>query len=144
MKADYPKIKLLPEQYDNDDRAQADSIATDLMEANPTLRGIYGVDSFTGQGVGTAIEAAHKKGAVKVVAIDAEPQEVSLLRSGVIEALIAQAPYGMGTGAVQDLASYLMGDKSAVKNLNVLSPQEVTPQNINTPAIEKWVYASNP
>jgi ribose transport system substrate-binding protein len=143
MKADFPKIKVLPEQYDLDDRATADSMATDEMEAHSDLSGIYGVDSFTGQGVGSAIEAAHKAGKIKVVAIDAEPQEVTLLRSGVIQALVAQAPYNMGTGAVQDLVSSLKG-LVGIKTLNVLPPQEVTPQNINTPAIEKWVYASKP
>jgi ribose transport system substrate-binding protein len=144
MKADFPKIKVLPEQYDLDDRATADSMATDEMEAHPSLTGIYGVDSFTGQGVGSAIEAAHKAGKIKVVAIDAEPQEVTLLRSGVIQALVAQAPYNMGIGAVQDLVYDLQGNMGGIKALNVLPPQEVTPQNINTPAIEKWVYASKP
>ena len=33
--ADFPKIKVLPEQYDQDDRATADSMATDEMEAIP-------------------------------------------------------------------------------------------------------------
>ncbi len=144
MKADYPGIKVLGEQYDLDDRATADSMATDLMEAHSDLSGIYGVDSFTGQGVGAAIEAAHKTGTIKVVAIDAEPQEVTLLKSGVIQALIAQAPYNMGVGAVQDLVADLQGNMSSIKALNVLPPQEVTPQNVNTPAIEKWVYASKP
>ena len=144
MKADFPKIKVLPEQYDRDDRATADSMATDEMEAHPSLSGIYGVDSFTGQGVGSAIQAAHKAGKIKVVAIDAEPQEVTLLRSGVIQALVAQAPYNMGIGAVQDLVYDLQGNMGGIKALNVLPPQEVTPQNINTPAIEKWVYASKP
>jgi ribose transport system substrate-binding protein len=144
MKADYPGIKVLGEQYDLDDRATADSMATDLMEAHSDLSGIYGVDSFTGQGVGAAIEAAHKTGSIKVVAIDAEPQEVTLLKAGVIQALIAQAPYNMGVGAVQDLVADLQGSMSSIKALNVLPPQEVTPQNVNTPAIEKWVYASKP
>lgn len=144
MKSDYPGIKVLGEQYDLDDRATADSMATDELEAHPNLSGIYGVDSFTGQGVGAAIEAAHKTGSVKVVAIDAEPQEVTLLRSGVIQALIAQAPYNMGVGAVQDLVSDLQGNMGSIKALNVLPPQEVTPQNVNTPTIEKWVYASKP
>jgi ribose transport system substrate-binding protein len=144
MHADFPKIKVLGQQYDLDDRAKADSIATDLMEAHPDLSGIYGVDSFTGQGVGTAIETAHKTGMIKVVAIDAEPQEVTLLKAGVIQALIAQNPYGMGYGAVQDLANYLMGNTRSIKELNVLPPKEVTPQNINTPAIQKWIYSSTP
>ena len=144
MHAKFPNIKVLPEQYDLDDRAKADSIATDLMIAHSDLSAIYGVDSFTGQGVGTAIQAAHKTGTIKLVAIDAEPQEVSLLKSGVIQALIAQAPYGMGTGAVQTLVNYLTGNASKNKTLTILSPKEVTPQNINSPEIQKWVYSSQP
>jgi ribose transport system substrate-binding protein len=144
IKADFPKIKVLAEQYDLDDRATADSLATDEMEAHPDLSAIYGVDSFSGQGIGAAIEAAHKTGVIKEVAIDAEPQEVTLLKAGVIQALIAQAPYNMGIGAVQDLVYDLTGHTSEIKELNVLPPQEVTPQNVNTPAIEKWVYASAP
>jgi ribose transport system substrate-binding protein len=144
IKADFPKIKLLAEQYDLDDRATADSLATDEMEAHADLSAIYGVDSFSGQGIGAAIEAAHKTGVIKEVAIDAEPQEVTLLKAGVIQALIAQAPYNMGIGAVQDLVWDLTGHTSKIKELNVLPPQEVTPQNVNTPAIEKWVYASAP
>ena len=144
MHAKFPNIKVLAEQYDLDDRAKADSIATDLMIAHPDMNGIYGVDSFTGQGVGTAIQAAHKTGSIKMVAIDAEPQEVVLLKAGVIQALIAQAPYGMGTGAVQDLVNSLTGNGSKNKRLTVLAPTEVTPQNINTAAIQKWVYSSQP
>lgn len=140
----FPNVKTLPEQYDLDSRTTAEGLANDFMEAYPNLTGIYGVDSFTGQGVGTAIKDDHKVGKIKLVAIDAEPQEVALLREGVAQALIAQQPYGMGTGAVQALVAYLTGHKSQVKNSVILPPIEVTAHNINTPAIQKVVYASKP
>jgi ribose transport system substrate-binding protein len=140
LKASYPKMKVLAEQYDLDDVSKADQIATDEMQANPSLEGIYGVDSFTGQGVGTAVKAAGKAGKVKVVAIDAEPQEVALMKEGVIQALIAQQPYEMGVTAVQNIVLALEGKANQVQRSLILGPILVTPQNLNTPYIQTVVY----
>jgi ribose transport system substrate-binding protein len=139
---DYPNIKTLPEQYDLDDISKADSIATDEIQANPKLVGIYGVDSFTGQGVGTAVKALGKKGKIKVVAIDAEPQEVTLMKQGVIQALVAQQPYKMGVAAVQNIVMSLQGKAKDVQRSLILPPIEVTPKNLNTPYIKTVVYAA--
>jgi ribose transport system substrate-binding protein len=142
IKSSYPKMKTLSEQYDLDDISKADQIATDEMQANPNLEGIYGVDSFTGQGVATAVKAAGKAGKVKVVAIDAEPQEVTLMKEGVIQALIAQQPYKMGVTAVQNIVLALEGKTSEVQRSLILGPIAVTPQNLNTAYIKTVVYAS--
>jgi ribose transport system substrate-binding protein len=143
LKASYPKMKVLAEQYDMDDVSKADQIATDEMQANPSLEGIYGVDSFTGQGVGTAVKAAGKAGKVKVIAIDAEPQEVALMKQGVIQALIAQQPYEMGVTGVQNIVLALEGKTSHVVRSLILGPILVTPQNLNTPYIQTVIYPAN-
>jgi ribose transport system substrate-binding protein len=144
IKNSYPNMSVLKEQYDLDDRTTAQSIATDEMQANPKLEGIYGVDSFTGQGVGAAVEALHKQGKIKVVAIDAEPQEVALMKQGVIQALIAQQPYLMGVTAVKDLVLDLTGHKSQVVRSDILAPIAVTPQNVNSARVQKSVvYATS-
>jgi ribose transport system substrate-binding protein len=143
IKSSEPNMSLLKEQFDLDDRTKAQSIATDEIQANPSLAGIYGVDSFTGQGVGAAVSALHKKGKIKIVAIDAEPQEVTLMKQGVIQALIAQQPYKMGVQAVQDLVLSLMGKKSQIVRSDILAPISVTPQNVNSPEVQKSVvYAT--
>lgn len=143
INSSYPNMSLLKEQYDLDDRTTAQSIATDEMQAHSSLVGIYGVDSFTGQGVGAAVDALHKQGKIKVVAIDAEPQEVALMKQGVIQALIAQQPYKMGVTAVQDLVLGLTGKKSQVVRSDILAPILVTPQNVNSPEVQKSVvYAT--
>jgi ribose transport system substrate-binding protein len=139
----YMGLKILKMQFDLDDRTTAQSIATDEIDANPTLKGIYGVDSFTGQGVGAAVKALHDQGKIKVVAIDAEPQEVTLMRQGVIQALIAQQPYKMGVTAVQDIVDELTGDGSMVVRSDILPPIAVTPQNVNTSYVKtSVVYAT--
>ena len=63
-KAKYPKLKLLPPQFAGGTAQRAAQIATDLMTANPDLKGLIGVASTTCPGVGQAIETAGKIGKV--------------------------------------------------------------------------------
>ncbi|ODN71821.1 autoinducer 2 ABC transporter substrate-binding protein [Methylobrevis pamukkalensis] len=60
----YPKLTLLEPQYAGGAADRAAQIATDLMAANPDLKGIIGVASTTCPGVGQAIETAGKIGSV--------------------------------------------------------------------------------
>ncbi|WP_138445408.1 substrate-binding domain-containing protein [Sinomonas susongensis] len=144
IKQNDPQMKLLPGQYDLDDISKANSMARDEIQANPDLKGIYAVDSFTGQGVGNAIKSLGKAGTVKLVAIDAEPQEMQLMKDGVIQALIAQQPYQMGVQAVDDLVLSIQGKASQVQRSVILGPIAVTPQNMDSPEIKNTVvYAAN-
>lgn len=144
IKQNDPNMSLLPEQYDLDDVSKANSIATDEIQANPQLKGIYAVDSFTGQGVGNAIKSLGKAGAVKLVAIDAEPQEIDLMRAGVVQALIAQQPYQMGVHAVDDLVAAIEGKPSTIQRSEILNPIAVTPQNMDSAQVKNTViYAAN-
>jgi ABC-type sugar transport system substrate-binding protein len=63
-KAKYPKLRLLEPQYAGGTAQRAAQIATDLMTANPDLKGLIGVASTTCPGVGQAIETAGKIGKV--------------------------------------------------------------------------------
>ena len=143
IKKDNPGMTILPQQYDLGDISKAYAIATSEIQANPNLKGIYAVDSFTGQGVGTAIKGVHATGRIKLVAVDAEPQEVQLMRDGVIQALIAQQPFKMGVSAVDDLVLAIQGKASQVQRSLILNPIEVTPQNIDTEAMKTVVYSAN-
>ncbi len=137
-----PGQTVLPMQYSLDSRSKADSIATDLMQAHPNLTGLYAVDSFTGQGMATAIESLHKSGVVKAGAIDAEPQEVAAMKAGALQFLIAQQPYQMGVQGIDYLYDALTGHKSKITESVLVPPVSVTPQNLNSPKIQKVVYAS--
>lgn len=133
-------ITVLPQQFDNDDPTKAQSIATDLLQSHPDLAGIYAVDSFTGQGVGTAIRALNKTGKVKVVALDAEPQEVQLLQAGAIQALIAQKPNYVGQLALQFAVNAVSGQTSKIVRSVNPGSVAVTMENFNTPESQQAIY----
>lgn len=64
VKAKYPKVTLLDPQFAGGTAERAAQISTDLMAANPDLKGIIAVASTTCPGVAQAIETAGKIGSV--------------------------------------------------------------------------------
>lgn len=140
LKAHYKKITVLPEDVAGDSVSTSDSDATDLIEAHPGIKAIYAVDDFNAEGAAIAIRALHKRGIVKLVAIDAEPIEVKYLKSGYIQALIAQQPLPIGELAVTDIMEALAGRSWEVKR-NVSPPGIVlTRRNVNDPAFKDVPY----
>jgi ribose transport system substrate-binding protein len=140
IKAANAGITVLPQQFDNDDPTKAQSIATDILQSHPNLAGIYAVDSFTGQGVGTAIRALNKTGKVKVVALDAEPQEVQLLQSGAIQALIAQKPNYVGQLALQFAVNAVSGQTAQIVRSVNPGSVTITMANFNSVASQNAIY----
>jgi ABC-type sugar transport system substrate-binding protein len=63
-KEKYPKLTLLEPQYAGGTAQRAAQIASDLMTANPDIKGIIAVASSTCPGVAQAIETAGKTGTV--------------------------------------------------------------------------------
>jgi rhamnose transport system substrate-binding protein len=63
-KEKYPKLKILDPQFAGGTAQRAAQIASDLMTANPDLKGLIAVASTTCPGVAQAIETAGKIGQV--------------------------------------------------------------------------------
>ncbi len=140
--AKYPGVKILPRQYSNDDRQKAQSITTDLIQANPDLSAIFAVDSLTGQGVTTAIKATDKAGKVLVAGVDADPQQVTGLKDGVITALVAQPAYDFGVKAVDSLLDVIQNGTVLERSV-LLPPFVITKENINSDKAKTAVYAES-
>jgi ribose transport system substrate-binding protein len=126
-------------QYDKADLASVQAAAGALLQRNPNLAGIFS-DYQTGVvGTATAVKSAGKVGKLRVVGFDAAPDEVELLRSGVVDALIVQKAYTMGTDGVTQLAAYLR-DRTAVPDHTATGFVVATKANVDTPAIKQYIY----
>jgi ribose transport system substrate-binding protein len=132
-------INYVGAQFGADDPNTATSIVNALLSRFPKLDGIFASDTAYGQGAATAIQNAGKAGKVKIVAFDAEPDEVTALKRGLIQALIVQKAYSMGRLAVQYAYNYLTQHKRPPASTN---PTYViaTKANISKPAIAKYIY----
>lgn len=96
VRAKYPDIQLLPPRYAGGTAQRAFQLATDLMTANPDLRGLIGVASTTCPGVGQAIEAAGKIGQVVGTGYCSPNTARSFLKSGAMGFTVLWDPKELG------------------------------------------------
>lgn len=132
-------VNYVGAQFGADDPNTATSIVDALLTRYPKLDGIFASDTAYGQGAATAVQNAGKAGKVKIVAFDAEPDEVTALSRGLIQALIVQKAYDMGVDAVKYADDYITKGTKPPANTN---PSYViaTKANIHKPGIAKYIY----
>ncbi len=108
-------IKVFQTYNDNGDANKALQNASAAFQADPNIKGLYGVYSYDGPSAGQAVQSAGKTGKVMVVADDAEPKTLDFLKSGVIEATVLQQPYQQGYMSVYILtAMKILGEQATL------------------------------
>lgn len=107
----YPNLKMLPQQYTNNDASQASNKVSQTLAAHPDLVGVFATNLITGQGAGGALRSAGKSGDVKLVGFDASPTEITGLKNGTFQALIAQDPGSIGKKGVDQVVNAIEGKK---------------------------------
>jgi ribose transport system substrate-binding protein len=139
----YPNMKVVAAEYDNDSPTIAESDARALILAHPDLVGIFGTNLYSATGAAKGVDAAGMKGKVYVAGYDAEPDEVNLLKQGVINILIIQNPYQEGVMAVQDAYWALTGNKSMIKKSVLLPNVVATTATASNPKVSKYFYKTS-
>jgi ribose transport system substrate-binding protein len=109
IKAKYPNLKLLTTVFTNNDPAVAAQKVTAAIASTPDLVGIFATNLNTGQGAATGLGNAHKAGQIQLVGFDASPNEVTDLRNGQFQALIAQEPGTIGKDGVDQVVNAING-----------------------------------
>jgi ribose transport system substrate-binding protein len=134
----YPGIKALPTQYTGDNPSKAAQAITALYSAHQDLSGVFATNVLVAEGVDTGLKSTGAASKVKIIGYDADPQQVSDLKGGVVQALIAQEPFQEGVDGVQQAVNALTGKptKSVLTGLAVL-----TKANLGT--MSKFIYKSS-
>jgi ribose transport system substrate-binding protein len=132
----YPGIVYLGAQYQSDDPQKAAEIVTSTLSAHPKLAGLFSTNDQGAIGALTGLRQAGALGKVKVVAYDAASAEVSALKNGAIQALIAQDPKQEGEVAMESAAKLLKGDKLDKTTLTEI----VTIKAGDTATADKYEY----
>jgi ribose transport system substrate-binding protein len=140
MQANHPHITLLPVLYDNDLPATAAQQIQSTLAAHPDLAGVFAGNTNTAQGVSTGLQAAGKQGRVQVAAFDAEPDEITALRNGTLDVLVAQDPGGIGTQGVDQALAAIQG-KPVTASIGT-TMVAITKANMDDPSVSKYFYKS--
>lgn len=113
LSAEYPKLTVVAERIADGQSTTAVNIMTDLLTANPDLRGVFAADFVMGGGAAQAVLENKAQDKVKLVAFDSTEELVKLLRDGAIAALIVQDPYRMGYEGIRVALAASKGEKVA-------------------------------
>lgn len=103
-------------QYSHNDPATAAQLVSAALQKNPDIVGVFATNLFSAEGSATGIKQSGKSGQVKLVTFDAGPNQVKALKSGTVQALIAQQPSLIGKYGVDATVAALEG-KSVPKTV---------------------------
>ncbi len=108
--AKYTGLKLVADKVADGQATTALNIMTDLITANPDLKGVFASNLIMAQGAGQAIEENKLKDKIALVGFDNDDKLVKFLSDGVIYALIVQDPYRMGYDGVKTALAASKGE----------------------------------
>ena len=109
--AKYPGLKLVADKVADGKATTGLNIMTDLITANPDLRGVFASNLIMAQGAGQAIAENRKADTIKLVGFDSDDKLIGFLKDGTITALVVQDPYRMGYDGVKTALAVSKGEK---------------------------------
>jgi ribose transport system substrate-binding protein len=110
IKAKYPNIKIDDIQYGNSDVLKSTDVTKAIIQAHPNLKGIYGTNEASAEGIDNAISELGKKG-ITVVGFDSGKQQLDAINNGIESGAITQNPIGIGYETVEAAVEALKGKK---------------------------------
>lgn len=111
LKAKYPGLKLVADKVADGQATTALNIMTDLITANPDLKGVFASNLIMAQGAGQAVAENKLSDKLALVGFDSDANLVKRLGDGAIYALIVQDPFRMGYDGVKTALAASKGEK---------------------------------
>jgi len=109
MKAKHPKIKVVDVQYGGGDHLKSTDLAKAIIQAHPTIKGIFGANEGSAVGVVNAVKELRKQGKIVVIGYDAGKQQKDAVRSGLMAGAVSQDPVGIGYKCVEAAVKAIKG-----------------------------------
>ncbi len=130
LAAKYPGLKLVADKYADGMATTGLNIMTDLITANPNLKGVFTSNLIMAQGAGQAIAENKLEDKVMLIGFDSDDKTVKLLADGVIKALVVQDPFRMGYEGIKTALAASKGEK-VPKDVDT-GVNVITKENMNT------------
>ncbi|MGS5086801.1 substrate-binding domain-containing protein [Hydrogenophaga sp. A37] len=134
----HSKLQIVGPFYSNSQMGTALNQTTDVLAANPDLKGIFGANEPTAIGMGRALTQAGKSGKVVAIGFDGNADLQGFVKDGTIEAIAVQSAYEMGNLGVKTVVELVEGKKvPPFRDTGVLM---VNKKNIDSPAAKNVLY----
>lgn len=129
IKQNYPDMKVVSVQNDEGDTQKAASVCAQMLQANPTMVGLFGDDAASGVGAAAALREANQLGKIKVVAFDKDSAVLDLVADGTITASMVQRTFTMSYYATKFLYDY---NHKSIKMCTDMTGINPLPQQVDT------------
>ena len=113
MKDKHPNVKIVSVQYGGGDHLKSAEIAKAMLQANPNLKGIFGANEGSAEGVLIGVKESKKN--VVVIGYDLGQDQIDAIKSGAEAGAITQNPIGIGACVVASAVKALKGEKLPTK-----------------------------
>jgi ribose transport system substrate-binding protein len=103
----HSKLKIVGPYYSQSQMATALNQTTDVLSANPDLKGIFGANEPTAVGMGRALKQSGKAGKLVAIGFDGNQDLQNFVRDGTIEGIAVQGSYQMGYKGIQTVVNVI-------------------------------------
>lgn len=105
----FPDMRIVAELSAEGKRDRAVKVMEDLLQSQPDVGGVFGINDDTALGALAAIESSGKAGKVQIVGYDATPEARSKIASGAIFGDVVQNPRRIGELTIAAIGDYFSG-----------------------------------
>ena len=91
------------------ERQRALTAATDILAANPDLKGFFAANDDMGLGIARAVANAGRTGQIAVISVDGNEEALQAVADGQLTATVAQYPYAIGQMGVEACVAATQG-----------------------------------
>jgi ribose transport system substrate-binding protein len=104
-----PGVTIVADQDAGGDRAKAESVTDNLLQSNPNLSGIFGINDDSALGALASVSAAGKVGKIKIVGYDATDEAKQDIDKGEMVGDPQQHPDVIGKLTIDAIHDYFSG-----------------------------------
>lgn len=109
--AKFPEIQIVQRPAGEGQRDKAMRVCQDLLQANPDLNAIFGINDDSALGALAAVESAGLQDKIVIVGFDGTPEARDAIKAGrALKADAVQFPDRIGTQAIQLVGKVLRGE----------------------------------
>jgi ribose transport system substrate-binding protein len=134
----HSKLQIVGPFYSNSQMGTALNQTTDVLAANPDLKGIFGANEPTAIGMGRALVQSGKAAKVVAIGFDGNGDLQGFVKDGTIEAIAVQSAYQMGSLGVKTAVEVVQGKK--VPKFRDTGVVMVTKKNIESAEAKNVLY----
>jgi ribose transport system substrate-binding protein len=104
---EHSNLTIVGPFYSQSQMANALNQTTDVLSANPDLKGIYGANEPTAVGMARGIAQAGKAGKLVAIGFDGNEDLQNFVKDGTLDSIVVQSSYRMGFDSVTSVAKVI-------------------------------------